>query len=72
MPVWGPVSRRQLIRAFRALGFEGPLSGGRHEFMARGQLVVAIPNPHAKDIGVALLSRVLKQAGVTRTDWERV
>lgn len=40
--------------------------------MARGQLVVAIPNPHAKDIGVALLSRVLKQAGVTRTDWERV
>ena len=39
--------------------------------MVRGQLVVAIPNPHAKDIGVDLLSRVLKQAGVARTDWEK-
>jgi hypothetical protein len=34
-------------------------------------LVVAIPNPHGTDIGVDLLSRILRQAGVTRAEWER-
>jgi predicted RNA binding protein YcfA (HicA-like mRNA interferase family) len=72
MPPWGPVSRRDLIRGFRSLGFEGPFSGGRHQFMVRGDLVVTIPNPHGKDFGIGLLSRVLRQAGVARRDWERV
>jgi hypothetical protein len=31
-----PISRRELIRKFRALGFEGPISGGRHSFMQAG------------------------------------
>lgn len=70
MPRWGAISRRDLIRGLRTLGFEGPFSGGRHQFMVRGDVVVAIPNPHGKDIGVGLLSRVLRQAGVTRTEWE--
>jgi len=70
MPPWGPISRRELIRGLRALGFEGPFSGGRHQFMLRGEVVVAIPNPHGRDIGVGLLSRVLRQAGVTRSEWE--
>jgi hypothetical protein len=38
--------------------------------MVRGDIVVAIPNPHGRDIGVGLLSRVLRQAGVTRSEWE--
>jgi len=50
---------------------EGPFSGGRHQFMIRDALVVAIPNPHGKDIGVDLLSRILRQTGVTRAEWER-
>ena len=28
MPAWGPVKRRDLIAGLRALGFEGPFSGG--------------------------------------------
>lgn len=72
MPHWGPISRRDLIRALRVLGFEGPFSGGRHQFMVRGDVVVTIPNPHGKDIGVGLLSRILRQAGVTRSEWEEV
>lgn len=72
MPAWGPVARRDLIRSLRALGFEGPFSGGKHQFMARSDVVVAIPNPHGKDIGVGLLSRVLRQAGITRREWEDV
>lgn len=35
MPRWGPITRRELIRGLRKLGFEGPLSGGRHQFMVR-------------------------------------
>jgi predicted RNA binding protein YcfA (HicA-like mRNA interferase family) len=70
MPAWAPIARRELIRGLRTLGFEGPFSGGRHQFMVRGDVVVAIPNPHGRDIGVGLLSRVLRQAGVTRAEWE--
>ena len=53
----------------RELGFEGPLAGGRHPQMRRGDLTVIIPNPHEGDIGVDLLRRILRQAGVTREEW---
>lgn len=71
MPAWGPVSRRRLIAVLRSLGFGEPVSGGRHEFMVRGDVVVTIPNPHRGDIGVGLLKRVLTQAGVSRSEWEK-
>ena len=72
MPPWGPLPRRRLIRGLRDLGFDGPYSGGRHEFMVRGELVLTIPNPHGGDIGIGLLGRVLKQAGIRRGEWEAV
>jgi predicted RNA binding protein YcfA (HicA-like mRNA interferase family) len=70
MPPWRPVSRRELVAALRRLGFEGPYSGGRHEFMVRGAIVLTIPNPHRGDIGIALLKIILRQAGVSRGEWE--
>ena len=70
MPAWGPISRRRLIVTLKRLGFTGPFSGGRHEFMVRADVVVTIPNPHRGDIGVGLLAVVLKQAGITRSEWE--
>jgi hypothetical protein len=36
MPPWDTVKRRGLIAGLRKLGFEGPFSGGKHEFMKRG------------------------------------
>jgi len=72
MSAWGPVKRRDLIAGLRALGFDGPFSGGKHEFMTRGDVVVTVPNPHRGDIGVGLLAIVLRQAGVTRKAWEAV
>lgn len=66
-----PISRRELIRKLRALGFAGPLSGGRHSFMKRGRLKLRIPNPHHKDISVNLLKRLLRQANITEEEWER-
>jgi predicted RNA binding protein YcfA (HicA-like mRNA interferase family) len=38
--------------------------------MLRGSVSVTIPNPHGNDIGPNLLAKVLRQAGVTRDEWE--
>jgi len=66
-----PISRRDLIRRLRAFGFEGPISGGKHQFMKRGKLKLRIPNPHQRDISVGLLKRILRQAGIEQGDWVR-
>ena len=71
MPPFGPVRRSELVRALRALGFDGPYSGGKHQFMVRGSATLRIPNPHQGDIGRELLSRILRQAGVDRETWEK-
>ena len=70
MPSFGPISRRDLIAALRNAGFEGPYSGGKHQFMVRDGLRVRIPNPHQGDISQNLLARILKQAGIDREEWE--
>jgi predicted RNA binding protein YcfA (HicA-like mRNA interferase family) len=72
MPVVGPVKRRELIRGLSRLGFEGPFSGGRHQFLVRGDVTVRIPNPHEGDISQGLLLRILRQADVSREEWERL
>jgi predicted RNA binding protein YcfA (HicA-like mRNA interferase family) len=70
MPPFGPIKRRDFIAALRRLGFAGPFSGGKHEFMTRGDLVLTVPNPHRGEIGPKLLSLVLKQATISRREWE--
>lgn len=72
MPPWRVTKRRDLIAGLRKLGFDGPFSGGKHEFMRRGTLVLTIPNPHRGDIGVGLLRIVLDEAGITRKQWEAI
>ena len=72
MPPFGPIKRRDLIRALRQLGFTGPFAGTRHEFMERGPLRVWIPNPHQGDISRERLADILKQAGIDRETWERL
>ncbi|MBM4031536.1 MAG: type II toxin-antitoxin system HicA family toxin [Planctomycetes bacterium] len=72
MPAFGPVKRRDLIRYLRQLGFVGPYSGGRHEFMVKDDITLFIPNPHRGDISSGLLARVLRQAGVDRSRWEKL
>jgi predicted RNA binding protein YcfA (HicA-like mRNA interferase family) len=65
----GPVSRSELVRRLRVLGFDGPFRGGRHPYMVRGDLVLTIPNPHRAEIGPDLLVRILRQAGISRDEW---
>jgi len=69
MPRLIPVSWNDLVKRLRELGFEGPYAGGRHPQMGRGDLTVIIPNSHEGDISVGLLSRLLRQAGVSREEW---
>ena len=72
MPRLGPISRTDLIRCLRELGFEGPYAGKKHQFMARGDITLRIPNPHRGDIGKGLLARILRQAHVDKADWEKL
>jgi predicted RNA binding protein YcfA (HicA-like mRNA interferase family) len=72
MPPWRPPKRRQLIAGLRRAGFSGRYSGGRHEFMQKGDLVLAVPNPHRGDVSVGLLAVILRQAGISRKDRERL
>ncbi|MQY59021.1 MAG: addiction module toxin, HicA family [Clostridia bacterium] len=63
-----PVPWIELVRRLRKLGFEGPYRGGKHPYIVKGNLVLTIPNPHRKEIGVDLLIRILKQAAITRKE----
>ena len=70
MPPFGPVKRKDLLRYLRQFGFDGPYSGGKHPFMLKGDITIRLPNPHQADIGRELLARLLRQAGISKDDWE--
>jgi hypothetical protein len=61
-----------LIYYLRLSGFDGPYSGGKHQFMIRESITLRIPNPHQGDISEDLLVRILKQAGISRREWEKL
>lgn len=44
MSRWTPCRRTDFIRRLRKLGFDGPYSGTRHQFMVHGQHRLAIPS----------------------------
>lgn len=66
-----PVDRTELIKRLRRLGWEGPRSGGVHSFMVKGRHKIRIPNPHQGDIGLDILTTILRQAGISRDEWHR-
>ena len=72
MSPFGPVPRQNLIRRLGAMGFDGPYSGGKHSFMVKRDVRLTIPNPHQGDIGRELLARILRQAGISRQQWEQL
>ena len=69
MPSLDPVSRRELVRKLKGLGFEGPFPGGKHQWMRRGGLRLTIPNPHGGAIDPGLIRRILRQADITLEEW---
>lgn len=67
-----PVSRPDLIKRLRALGWHGPIPGTKHQHMVKGNVQLTIPNPHGGEIGVNLLKILLKEAGISRDEWIRL
>jgi len=75
MPKLGPTKHKQLVKYFRQLGFAGPFGEGRrHAIMIRGDLTITIPNKHGSGVinDVGLVKRILRQAGVTVEEWEKL
>ena len=64
-----PISFSEFVRKLKTLEFEGPYSGGKHLYMLKGDLRLTIPNPHKQKIGVDLIRRILRQAGIKREEW---
>ena len=70
MPALTPCSRRDFVRRLKKLGYEGPLPGGKHEYMAKpGAPTIRVPNPHRGDISIDLLKRILRIARITIDEW---
>ncbi|MCD6129349.1 MAG: type II toxin-antitoxin system HicA family toxin [Deltaproteobacteria bacterium] len=66
------ISRRELVRKFKSLGYSGPFSGRKHQFMIKGKKKIRIPNPHGKgDIQVSLVKEILRQAGISNEKWDK-
>ncbi|MBA3257777.1 MAG: type II toxin-antitoxin system HicA family toxin [Pyrinomonadaceae bacterium] len=65
-----PLSQRDLVVRLRRLGWTGPKYRSDHPFMLKqGHPPLKIPNPHAEDISVDLLKKILSQAGISRREW---
>jgi len=50
----------------------GPYSGGSHQYMKKGTQRVILPNPHRGEIGKNFLARLLREAGISREEWEKL
>ncbi|MBR8837578.1 MAG: type II toxin-antitoxin system HicA family toxin [Stigonema ocellatum SAG 48.90 = DSM 106950] len=72
MPTFGPIKRTELIRYLKQLGFDGPFSGSKHQYMLKEGISVRLPNPHSSDIGKNLLGEILRQAGIDKNEWEEL
>lgn len=72
MPPFAPIKRKDFIKALKSAGFDGPFAGGRHEFLTKGELRLILPNPHQSEISKDLLTRILRQAHISREEWEKL
>ena len=59
MSRWTPCKRRIFIQRIRQLGFDGPFSGTRHQFMVFKQNRLAIPSN--KEYSVAQLRIMIQE-----------
>ncbi len=76
MSRWTPCKRREFIRRLRTLGFDGPYSGTRHQFLVYQRQRLAIPsNP---EYSVAQLRMMLAETeailgrSIAVEEWDRL
>jgi hypothetical protein len=70
---WTPCKRREFVRRLRELGFEGPWSGTRHQFLVYRQHRLAIPSN--EEYSVPQLRMMLREVSailgreITAEEW---
>ena len=73
MSRWQPCKRRDFIKRLRGLGFDGPYSGARHQFMVHRNHRLSLPSN--VEYSVPQLRMMLNEVeailgrGVTVDDW---
>lgn len=72
MPKLSPISQRKLIIKLKKFGFTSPYQEGKHPYMIKGEVSITIPNPHKGDISKSLLSEILRQAGISPNEWNKL
>ena len=76
MSRWTPCKRREFIRRLRQLGFDGPFSGTRHQFMISGDYRLTIPSN--VEYSVAQLKMMIQEAEgilgreITLEEWNQL
>ncbi len=76
MSRWSPCKRRQFIQRLRKLGFDGPFSGTRHQFMVYQEHRLAVPSN--AEYSIPQLRMMLKEVElilgrkITADEWERL
>lgn len=55
-------------KRFEALGWVIQ-SGAKHSFAVLGTKKIRMPNPHRGDVSVGLISRIIRDADIDRSDW---
>jgi len=73
---WIPCKRREFVRRLRLLGFDGPFSGTRHQFLIFGDNRLTIPSND--EYSVPQLRLMLREAStilrkeISLAEWERL
>jgi hypothetical protein len=76
MSQWAPCKRRIFIRRLRGLGFDGPYSGTRHQFMVYEQHRLAISSN--AEYSVPQLRAMIREAeeiigrSITAVEWNEL
>ena len=76
MSRWVPCKRRDFIRRLRAIGFDGPFSGTRYQFMVYEQHRLAIPSN--AEYSVPQLRMMIREVEeiigrkITSDEWNRL
>ena len=74
MSRWTPCKRSEFIRRLRVLGFDGPFSGARHQFLVFKENRLTIPSN--EEYSVPQLKMMLREAGlilgreISLKEWE--
>ena len=76
MSRWTPCKRREFLRRLLALGFDGPFSGARHQFLVYEQHRLAIPsNPEYSVSQLRIMLREVEEIlgrEITVEEWNRL